>query len=68
MEELPPTDGQVPRGGKPPLGVWGVWRTVRVSTNTGPLLVFMPLITSVLGKGTECFLQAWIRLFLIKMH
>lgn len=71
MEDLPPADGQV-HWGKSHLMVCArvficVLRgTVRLK-NTVPPLVFMPLICN-LGKRAECFPEARIRLFLVKMH
>lgn len=74
-EDLPPADGQVHReeshlrvcvGGSVCLRA-GACRETVWTNNTAPPLVFMPLICD-LGKGAECFPEARIRLFLIKMH
>lgn len=67
MEDLPPADGQV-HWEESHLRVCAcVLRGTMRLNNTVPPLVFMPLICD-LGKGAECFPEAWIRLFLIKMH
>lgn len=62
MEDFPPTDGQDHRE-KCHLRVCVcVWLN-----NTVPPPMFMPLICD-LEKRAECFPEARIRLFLIKMH
>lgn len=72
VDWLPPTGGKVHAGRNPPLGSCVPRRSVQVLTKYAPpphlLLIFTPLIIPLKGKGTDCFLAAWIRLPLMNMN